>query len=81
MQYRRFGNTDLEVSEICFGPMRFTAREPGEDGLSATGIRALERALGPRKAQELLDRVSTRVTSGFYMLRNVAPRSDRPVYF
>ncbi len=45
MQYRRFGNTDLEVSEICFGPMRFSAREPGEDPVSASGKRALERAL------------------------------------
>ena len=34
---------------------------------------ALERAVGPRKAQEILDRVSTRVTSGFYMLKNVPP--------
>ena len=39
---------------------------------------ALERALGPRKAQELLDRVSTKVSSGFYMLRNVAPDQLAP---
>ena len=45
MHYRKFGNTDLEVSEICFGPMRFAATEQGEDELSATGKRALERAL------------------------------------
>ena len=34
---------------------------------------ALERAVGPRKAQEILDRISSRITSGFYMLRNVSP--------
>ena len=39
---------------------------------------ALERAVGPRKAQEILDRVSTRVTSGFYMLKNVAPDQIAP---
>ena len=38
----------------------------------------LERAVGPRKAQEILDRVSTRVTSGFYMLKNVAPDQIAP---
>ena len=45
MHYRKFGNTDLEVSEICFGPMRFAATEQGEDELSATGKRALERGV------------------------------------
>ncbi|MFT5089236.1 MAG: aryl-alcohol dehydrogenase-like predicted oxidoreductase [Candidatus Latescibacterota bacterium] len=45
MNYRKFGNTDLEVSEICFGPMRFSAKEPGSDGKSKTGQQALERAL------------------------------------
>jgi flagellar motor switch protein FliG len=39
---------------------------------------ALERAVGPRKAQEILDRVSTRVTSGFYMLKNVSPDQIAP---
>jgi flagellar motor switch protein FliG len=32
---------------------------------------ALERAVGPRKAQEILDRISSQVSSGFFMLRNV----------
>ena len=45
MNYRKFGNTDLEVSEICFGPMRFSAKMPGNDDQSRTGQRALERAL------------------------------------
>jgi flagellar motor switch protein FliG len=39
---------------------------------------ALERAVGPRKAQEILDRISSRVTSGFYMLKNVAPDQIAP---
>ena len=34
---------------------------------------ALEKALGPRRAQGLLDRVTSTTTSGFYMLRNVDP--------
>ncbi len=39
---------------------------------------ALEKALGPRKAQALLDRVSSTTTSGFYMLRNVDPNQIIP---
>ena len=39
---------------------------------------ALERAVGPRKAQEILERVTTRVSSGFYMLKNVAPDQIAP---
>jgi flagellar motor switch protein FliG len=39
---------------------------------------ALERAVGPRRAEEILDRVLTNVTSGFYMLRNVAPEQIAP---
>jgi flagellar motor switch protein FliG len=39
---------------------------------------ALERAVGARRAQEILDRVLTNVSSGFYMLRNVAPEQIAP---
>ena len=39
---------------------------------------ALERAVGPRKAQEILDRISSQSTSGFYMLRNVPPDQIAP---
>jgi flagellar motor switch protein FliG len=39
---------------------------------------ALERAVGPRKAQEILDRVASTVSSGFYMLKNVAPEQIAP---
>lgn len=39
---------------------------------------ALERAVGPRKAQEILDRILTNVSSGFYMLKNVAPEQIAP---
>ena len=39
---------------------------------------ALEKAMGPRKAQQLLDRVSSTTASGFYMLRNVDPNQIIP---
>ena len=37
MRLRRFGNTDLEVSPICFGPMRFAAKDGTDDDASAAG--------------------------------------------
>ena len=45
MEYRKFSNTDLEVSEICFGPMRFSAKAPSEDLISKTGQSAMEHAI------------------------------------
>ena len=39
---------------------------------------ALEKALGPRRAQGLLDRVTSTTSSGFYMLRNVDPNQIIP---
>ncbi len=39
---------------------------------------ALEKALGPRRAEALLDRVASTTTSGFYMLRNVDPNQIVP---
>ena len=39
---------------------------------------ALEKALGPRKAQSLLDSVTSTTSSGFYMLRNVDPNQIIP---
>ena len=39
---------------------------------------ALERAVGPRKAQEILDRVVSNAASGFYILRNVPPEQIAP---
>ena len=39
---------------------------------------ALERAVGPRKAQEILERVTSKVSSGFYMLKNVSPDQIAP---
>jgi flagellar motor switch protein FliG len=38
----------------------------------------LERAVGPRQAQEILDRVNTRTSSGFYILKNVSPQQIVP---
>ena len=45
MQLRRFGTTDLAVSPICFGPMRFAAKDGTDDEVSRAGRRALARAL------------------------------------
>jgi flagellar motor switch protein FliG len=39
---------------------------------------ALERAVGPRKTQEILDRVMSTVSSGFYLLKNVPPEQLTP---
>ena len=39
---------------------------------------ALERAVGPPRAQEILDRVMHTVSSGFFMLKNVAPDQIAP---
>jgi len=38
----------------------------------------LERAVGPRKAQEILDRIMSQVSSGFYLLKNVPPEQLAP---
>ena len=45
MNYRKLGNTDLLVSELCFGTMRYAARTGIEDDASANGRRALEEAI------------------------------------
>ena len=34
--------------------------------------------MGPRRAQEILERVGYKVTSGFYILKNVAPDQLAP---
>ncbi|MFC1526861.1 flagellar motor switch protein FliG, partial [Candidatus Latescibacterota bacterium] len=39
---------------------------------------ALERAVGPRRAQEILDRVASTTSSGFYILKNVAAEQVAP---
>ncbi|MDP6779063.1 MAG: flagellar motor switch protein FliG [Candidatus Latescibacteria bacterium] len=39
---------------------------------------ALEKAIGPRRAEQLLDRVNSTTASGFYMLRNVDPAQIVP---
>ncbi len=39
---------------------------------------ALERALGPRRAQQMLDRVTATTSGGFYLLRNIAPNQIAP---
>lgn len=45
MEARRYGRTDLTVSPICFGPMRFSEKSPGDDPRSRAGERALSRAI------------------------------------
>ena len=39
---------------------------------------ALERAVGPRKAQEILERITSKVSSGLYILKNAAPEKIAP---
>jgi flagellar motor switch protein FliG len=39
---------------------------------------ALERAVGPRRAQEIMDRVGSKVSSGFYILKNVGADQIAP---
>ena len=38
----------------------------------------LEKAMGPRRAQTMLDRVTATTTGGFYLLRNIAPNQIAP---
>jgi len=38
----------------------------------------LERTVGPRRAHEILERVTTHVSSGFYILKNVSPEQLVP---
>ncbi len=35
MELRRYGRTDLYLSPLCFGPMRFSERTPGALGNGA----------------------------------------------
>jgi flagellar motor switch protein FliG len=39
---------------------------------------ALEKAIGPRRTQSVLDRIGSATASGFYLLRNVAPSQIAP---
>jgi aryl-alcohol dehydrogenase-like predicted oxidoreductase len=45
MQYRQVPRTDVKVSVVCFGPMRFAARGGVEDDRSKAGEEALRLAL------------------------------------
>jgi len=45
MDQRRLAGTDLDVSVVCFGPMRAAHKEPGDDPRSQAGARALSAAL------------------------------------
>ena len=45
MKYRNYGNTDLSVSEICYGTMRYASKEGTMDDQSRAGARALEEAV------------------------------------
>lgn len=45
MNYRTYGNTDLSVSEICYGTMRYASRSGEMNEQSQAGARALEEAV------------------------------------
>jgi aryl-alcohol dehydrogenase-like predicted oxidoreductase len=45
MDQRRLAGTDLDVSVVCFGPMRAAEKQPGADARSQEGARALRAAL------------------------------------
>lgn len=45
MDYRRIAGTDLDVSVLCFGPMRSATREQEDNEVSRAGARALRTAL------------------------------------
>lgn len=45
MDYWRCWDTELEMSEVSFSPMRFTRKKPGGDDRSRTGRQALERPI------------------------------------
>lgn len=45
MDKRRLAGTDLDVSVVCFGPMRAARKEPGADPRSEAGAQALRAAL------------------------------------
>lgn len=45
MQYRRLGGTDLDVSVICFGPMRSATKDPADDQRSRVGEAAMHAAI------------------------------------
>jgi len=45
MDKRRLAGTDLDVSVVCFGPMRAARKEPGDDPRSQAGAQALRAAL------------------------------------
>lgn len=45
MKYRTYGNTDLSVSEICYGTMRYASKGGEMDEQSRAGARALEEAV------------------------------------
>lgn len=45
MDYRRIAGTDLDVSVLCFGPMRSAAKDGSDNDKSKAGARALETAL------------------------------------
>lgn len=45
MQYRKLAGTDIEVSVLCYGPMRAAAKAPADDELSRAGEAALHAAL------------------------------------
>ncbi len=45
MQYRQFGSSDLQLSGVCYGTMRYAPKDGSFDDVARAGKRALEAAI------------------------------------
>ena len=73
-------NIDAETIDLVLEEFEQTVL--AGDWVNIGGIdfarQALEKAVGPERAHEILNRVTSRVTSGFYILKNVSPDQIAP---
>ena len=69
---------DLQVRVMEEFEQHLLAGEGFTQGGFEFALDAVTRAVGPRKAREIVDRVASSISTGFYMLRNVAPEQVAP---